>query len=137
MGLKSLQSKVIDFLFIQIPTKCFEKADIAMGKLPVDFFAVSDSHYENDKEVILELAKNAVIAAAVTPDMIQFTFKLFAPLARIVCALDTFVQKCENLPGCLSVKFLELFEGFFGNSIVPVHVWLPLLYRLALGSEAR
>lgn len=63
---------------------------------------------QQDKDLVLQLTKYAIIAAAVAPDVVQLALELLAQLAGVMGADDAFVEISENLCGCLFIQLLEL-----------------------------
>lgn len=79
--------------------------------LPVDVFAVSGFEHQHDKNVILKLAKDPVIAATVAPDVVQLAFELLAPLAGVPGAGNVFIQIIDDPGGGLFIELLELLQS--------------------------
>lgn len=61
--------------------------------------------YQHNKDLVLQLAEYAIIAAAVAPDIIQLAFQLLTPLSGIVGADDTLIEISEDLGGSLFIQF--------------------------------
>lgn len=73
--------------------------------LPVNIAPVADIDDEDDESLVQELAKHAMIADPVAPELVQRASQALADLTWIVKRSNAIVQKIENTGRGLSVCF--------------------------------
>lgn len=81
----------------------------------VDLLAVVDSNDQDNANVVLNIAQNAILIDAVTPNALQFTFKLFAETAWIFITNNAFIQITNDPFGC---SFIDFFSCFKARSLI-------------------
>ena len=64
--------------------------------------------YQDNAHVLLNIAKDAVFANAVTPDSPQFAFEFFAEATGILIACYAFIQITNNAGSRSLIELLEL-----------------------------
>ena len=77
----------------------------------VNLAPVTNFHHQHPQSAILNVANDAAVANAITPESAQWPAQRLAGTARIIHGRHPYVHEIDNAPRCLLVELEELFSG--------------------------